>query len=171
MFSNDFAKVIFNIEMQVEFIVQWMNVECSRDWPGFNFLPVLPKTRTSREGLQPCSALDQLPLCHSWTRCSLKEVLLGFKHSMTGQERKFLAVTSFPGGKRLFERVLEKTAAFSGNHICAWARVMFRVWAFNTQIHQSSGDFGSAARRNLGFVYVTHSAHTGVVFFLALFWQ
>lgn len=34
---------------------------------------------------------------------------------MTGQERKFLAITSFPGGKRLFERMLEKTAAFSGN--------------------------------------------------------
>lgn len=33
---------------------------------------------------------------------------------MTGQERKFLAITSFPGGKRLFERVLEKTAASQG---------------------------------------------------------
>lgn len=63
--------------------------------------------------------LDQLALCYSGTQCSLKEVLLGFKHSMTGQERKFLAITSFPGGKRLFERVLEKTAVFSGKHICA----------------------------------------------------
>lgn len=53
------------------------------------------------------------------TQCSLEEVVLAFKHSMTKQERKLLAITSFPGGKRLFERVLEQTAAFSGSHICA----------------------------------------------------
>lgn len=75
------------------------------------FSQYCPKAEPA-EGLQPCSALDQLPLCYPRTKHSLKELLLGFKRSMTGQERKFLAITSFPGGKRLFERVLEKNSCF-----------------------------------------------------------
>lgn len=48
----------------------------------------------------------------------LLQSTMQFKRSVVGIQtqhdkagKKFLALTSFPGGKRLFERVLEKTAA------------------------------------------------------------
>lgn len=48
MFSNHFAEVILILKYKLSCIVQWMSVQCSRDWPGFNLLPALPKTRISR---------------------------------------------------------------------------------------------------------------------------
>lgn len=109
MFSSYFAEVIFNIEIQVELYSEWVYSVLETD-QDLIFSQHCPKPEPA-EGLQPCRT-DQLPLCYCRTQCSLKELLLGFKHSMTGQERNFLAITSFPGGKRLFERVLEKNSCF-----------------------------------------------------------